>query len=61
MDNSKEFWNNEYWKNVINDNKTYFMKDSWMEKYNECIAKVEIKNAIDLGCGIGQGTKMNLY
>lgn len=57
IDNSKEFWNNEYWKNVINDNKTDFIKDSWMEKYVEQINKLENKNAIDLGCGIGQDTK----
>lgn len=57
VDNSKEFWNNEYWKNVIDDNKTDFIKDSWMEKYVEQINKLENKNAIDLGCGIGQDTK----
>lgn len=57
LDNSKEFWNNEYWKNVINENKTDFMKDSWMTKYIEYITKIENKNAVDLGCGIGQDTK----
>ena len=57
VDNSKEFWNNEYWKNVIDANKTDFIKDSWMEKYVEQINKLENKNAIDLGCGIGQDTK----
>lgn len=30
LDNNKEFWNNEYWKSVINDNKTDFIKDSLM-------------------------------
>lgn len=35
IDNSKEFWNNEYWKNVIDNNRTDFIKDSWMEKYVE--------------------------
>lgn len=57
VDNSKEFWNNEYWKNVIDDNKVDFIKDSWMEKYVEKINKIENKTAIDLGCGIGQDTK----
>lgn len=57
LDNCKEFWNNEYWKNVINDNRTDFMKDSWMTKYIEYITRIENKNAIDLGCGIGQDTK----
>lgn len=57
LDKNKEFWNNEYWKNVINDNRTDFIKDSWMEKYIEEINKVEYKKAIDLGCGIGQDTK----
>lgn len=57
VDNSKEYWNNEYWKNIIDDNKADFIKDSWMEKYVEQINKLENKNAIDLGCGIGQDTK----
>lgn len=57
QDNSQEFWNNEYWKDVINNNKIDFIKDSWMEKYIEEINKVKCKNAIDLGCGIGQDTK----
>ena len=57
VDNSEEFWNNEYWKNVINENKTDFMKDSWMAKYLNHITNVENKKAIDLGCGIGQDTK----
>lgn len=55
--NSIEFWNNEYWKNVINDNKTDFVKDSWIEKYIEHIDNLKNRKAIDLGCGIGQDTK----
>lgn len=57
QDNSQEFWDNEYWKDVIDNNKIDFIKDSWMEKYIDEINKVKCKNAIDLGCGIGQDTK----
>lgn len=57
QDNSQEFWDNEYWKDVIDNNKIDFMQDSWMEKYIDDMNKVECKNAIDLGCGIGQDTK----
>lgn len=57
LDNSKEYWNNEYWRIVIKDNKTDFMKDTWMEKYIEHITNLENNKAIDLGCGIGQDTK----
>lgn len=57
QDNSQNYWNDEYWKDVIDNNKIDFIKDSWMEKYIDEINKVKCKNAIDLGCGIGQDTK----
>lgn len=57
LENSKEYWNNGYWEDNIKNNKTDFLKDSWMEKYSEEIMKIESKKAIDLGCGIGQDTK----
>lgn len=57
LENSKEYWNYEYWEDNIKNNKTDFLKDNWMEKYVKEITNVEDKNAIDLGCGIGQDTK----
>lgn len=57
QDNSQEYWNDEYWKYVINNNKADFIKESWLEKFIAEINKVESKTAIDLGCGIGQDTK----
>ena len=57
LENSKQYWNNEYWEDNIKNNKTDFIKDNWMEKYSEEIMKVKSKKAIDLGCGIGQDTK----
>ncbi len=57
FENSKEYWNNGYWEKNIKDNKTDFLKDNWMEKYSTEIEKVEYKNAVDLGCGLGQDTK----
>ena len=57
MENSKEYWDYEYWEDNIKNNKTDFLKDNWMEKYVQIINNVGDKNAIDLGCGIGQDTK----
>ena len=57
LENSKDYWNNEYWEDNIKNNKTDFMKDNQMEKYSDIIMKVEFKKAIDLSCGIGQDTK----
>lgn len=57
LENSKDYWNNKYWKENINNNKTDFLKDNWMEKYKEIIVDRSLKKAIDLGCGIGQDTK----
>lgn len=57
LENSKEYWDKGYWGKNIQDNKTDFLKDNWMEKYINEIEKVEDKKAIDLGCGLGQDTK----
>lgn len=57
LENSKEYWDKGYWEKNIQDNKTDFLKDNWMEKYINEIEKVEDKKAIDLGCGLGQDTK----
>ncbi len=57
LENSKEYWDKGYWEKNIQDNKTDFLKDNWMEKYISEIEKVEDKKAIDLGCGLGQDTK----
>lgn len=39
LENSKEYWNKDYWENNIKNNKTDFLKDSWMEKYSKEIMK----------------------
>lgn len=57
FENSKEYWNNGYWDKNIKDNKTDFLTDNWMDKYSSQIENIEYKNAIDLGCGLGQDTK----
>lgn len=56
-ENSSQYWNQGYWEENIKNNKTDFLKDNWMEKYIDIINKLEDRNAIDLGCGIGQDTK----
>lgn len=55
-ENSKEYWNNAYWSDNIKNNKTDFLKDNWMNNYRDEIKNPNLKNAIDLGCGIGQDT-----
>lgn len=53
--NDEKFWNETYYKDL----KKYepdFLNDTWMNKYREIICNVENKNAIDLGCGLGQDT-----
>lgn len=55
--NSKAYWDEKYWKDKMENNKTDFIKDNWMDKYQNEINKVKLKKAIDLGCGIGQDTK----
>lgn len=57
QENSKEYWDNGYWQEIIKNKKIDFLQDKWMEKYSEEIKKVPSKEAIDLGCGIGADTK----
>lgn len=56
-ENSKVYWDELYWEDKINNNRTDFIKDNWMDKYIDEIHNVKRKKAIDLGCGIGQDTK----
>ncbi len=56
-ENSKVYWDEIYWEDKINNNRTDFIKDNWMDKYIDEIHNVKRKKAIDLGCGIGQDTK----
>ena len=56
MENSKKYWEEVYWEDNLKNNKTDFLKDNWMEKYVNEINNVQLKKAIDLGCGIGQDT-----
>ena len=57
IENNQEYWNEGYWKRVINNQKNSFKNRNWIDKYKEIINKVEGNNAVDLGCGIGQDTK----
>ena len=57
LENSKTYWDDEYWKDKIKNSQTDFITDNWMDKYNNEINEVKLKKAIDLGCGIGQDTK----
>lgn len=53
--NDEVFWNENYYKEIENS-KLDFLEDTWMNQYKEIICNVENKNAIDLGCGLGQDT-----
>ncbi len=44
----KKYWDEIYYSNLKESN------DIWMEKYNDIICNINNKNAIDLGCGLGQ-------
>ena len=57
LENSKTYWDDEYWKEKKKNSQTDFITDNWMDKYNNEINEVKLKKAIDLGCGIGQDTK----
>lgn len=57
MENSKKYWEEVYWEDNLKNNKTDFLKDNWMEKYIDEINNVQLKKAIDLGCGLGQDTR----
>lgn len=57
IENNQEYWNEGYWKRVINNQKNSFENENWLDKYKEIINKIEGNNAVDLGCGIGQDTK----
>ena len=49
----KKYWNELYYNNLKNLEKD-FLKDLWLIKYKDIICNVKNKNAIDLGCGLGQ-------
>ncbi|HAB66685.1 MAG TPA: class I SAM-dependent methyltransferase [Firmicutes bacterium] len=51
----EKYWNEVYYKELENV-KPDFLKDIWLENKKEIIDKVKNKNAIDLGCGLGQDT-----
>ena len=57
IENNQEYWNEGYWKRVINNQKNSFKNENWLDKYKEIINKIEGNSAVDLGCGIGQDTK----
>lgn len=49
----KNYWNQEYYGNLKELEKD-FLKDTWYLKYKNIIYNTKNKNAIDLGCGLGQ-------
>lgn len=49
----KKYWNELYYGN-LKDSEKDFIKDVWLLKYKSIICSVKNKNAIDLGCGLGQ-------
>ena len=49
----KKYWDEIYYSNLKESEKD-FLNDIWMEKYNDIICNINNKNAIDLGCGLGQ-------
>ena len=53
--NDEKYWNNTYTED-LKKYKADFLEDNWMEKYKDIICKVNNKNAIDIGCGLGQDT-----
>lgn len=57
--NSKEYWNEEYWKKYLEENngkELDFLSDLWIEKYSDIFINIPRGKAIDLGCGLGQYT-----
>ncbi len=51
--NDEKFWNETYYKD-LKQYKPDFFKDNWMNKYEDVILNLKGKDAIDLGCGLGQ-------
>lgn len=49
----KKYWNEKYYSNLQESEKD-FLNDMWLLKYKSIVCDVKNKNAIDLGCGLGQ-------
>ncbi len=49
----KKYWDETYYRNLKGSEKD-FLNDIWMIKYKDIICNINNKNAIDLGCGLGQ-------
>lgn len=49
----QKYWNETYYNNLKESEKD-FLKDTWITKFKNIICNVNNKNAIDLGCGLGQ-------
>lgn len=49
----KKYWNEEYYSSLKEVEKD-FLNEFWLLKYKDIINDVKNKNAIDLGCGLGQ-------
>ena len=35
IENNQEYWNEGYWKRVINNQKNSFKNENWLDKYKE--------------------------
>lgn len=51
--NDKKYWDEIYYNSLQEKDKDFF-KEIWFLKYKKYICDVKNKNAIDLGCGLGQ-------
>lgn len=49
----KKYWDETYYMNLKESEQDFF-NDIWMIKYKDIICNINNKNAIDLGCGLGQ-------
>lgn len=54
------YWNDIYWKRHLDkygEKNLDFLSDLWVDKYPYIFNNIQIGNALDLGCGLGQYTK----
>lgn len=55
--NNQEYWKN-YWKQEKNEKIIPdYIVDNWLEAHRKELDKIENREALDLGCGLGQDTK----
>lgn len=57
---AREYWDNQYWRYVIEKNKFKNVDRSLAKDYFDCLKTVPNKIALDVGCGLGSDTKFLL-